>query len=150
MRSPAPIGTNPQFGQISSPTFHSFPQRGHLPKSTVVMLHSSDFAPREVEVSSLGRDVAQLGRALLSGGRGRQFESAHPDHNSNAPPMCFRPLSCKGATWDRLSGGVPLLNNRSECNYQYFVMPANTLSHLLRNAIECKNGWRPIGSPDLC
>ncbi len=26
------------------------------------------------------RDVAQLGRALRSGRRGRRFESCHPDH----------------------------------------------------------------------
>ena len=35
---------------------------------------------------SLRRDVAQLGRALRSGRRGRWFESSHPDHLEKSPP----------------------------------------------------------------
>ncbi len=41
----------------------------HNPAQTVVWVKYGSF-----------RDVAQLGRALRSGRRGRWFESSHPDH----------------------------------------------------------------------
>ncbi len=43
-----------------------------------------------------GRSVAQPGRALSSGGRGRKFESCHSDH----APRPSRPLPWRHAAWD--------------------------------------------------
>src|SRR6185312_3114496 len=42
------------------------------------------FAGRPFPATNFGfRGVAQPGRALLSGGRSRRFESSHPDHSIN-------------------------------------------------------------------
>lgn len=35
-----------------------------------------------IQDKNLSRDVAQFGRALCSGRRGRVFKSRHPDHQS--------------------------------------------------------------------
>ena len=41
--------------------------------------------------SAIFRDVAQFGRALRSGRRGRRFKSCHPDHfkSTTVFPLCF-------------------------------------------------------------
>lgn len=50
------------------------------------------------------RDVAQLGRALLSGGRGRQFESAHPDQIH--PFLCLTRLSDRSLAFYACGGKI--------------------------------------------
>ena len=42
------------------------------------------------EVQCYYRDVAQFGRALRSGRRGRRFKSCHPDHRATLVADIFR------------------------------------------------------------
>ena len=40
-------------------------------------------------MAAIGRGIAQPGRALSSGGRGRRFESSFPDHYKNMAGNCL-------------------------------------------------------------
>jgi hypothetical protein len=53
--------------------------------------------------AAVKRGVAQPGRALPSGGRGRRFESSHPDQNAYRQCLTIRPALIRHSFFDTLA-----------------------------------------------
>src|SRR3954471_23015534 len=96
--------------------------------------------PRTSRVSSHSRDVAQPGRALAWGARGRQFKSARPDHSSRYernPQICgsLDPLSWSNRLLPKFQQFI------RERQYLHNVSPATVSWHTYNLK------WLPSESP---
>ena len=93
--------------------------------------------------SAIFRDVAQFGRALRSGRRGRRFKSCHPDHLTGCSAggsaldwgsRCRRFKSCHS---DQISKPHKCLKVQCLCGFSIYLVFADLQRFTLKYNINC-------------